>query len=349
MEQKQEIRMTQLNDKGRSRLNAVYILDEVAFGNVYGPDEQRDIADRVNVLAPPYRAATIQNNPSLLKNVDVVFSSWGMVRLDDAILQAAPRLKAVFYGAGSVKNFVTEAFWKREVALSSAWGANAVPVSEYTLAAILFSLKQAFRSAQAYRQRRNIREIRQTIPGAYGTTVGLVSMGMIGRLVRERLHPFEVKVLAYDPFLSPADAEKLGVTLVPLDVLFKESDVVSLHTPWLKETEGMITGEHFEKMKPGATFINTARGAVVKEPEMIEVLTRRQDLFAVLDVTYPEPPVADSPLLTLPNVMLTPHIAGSVNRECRRMGRTMIEELDRYLAGQPLRWQVTEAKAAFLA
>ena len=267
--------------------------------------------------------------------------------LDASFLAAAPRLKAFFYAAGSVKSFVTEAFWKHNTVLCSAWGANAVPVSEFTLAAILFSLKHTFRLQKAYCGK-PVSDNRM-VPGAYGTKVGLVSLGMIGQLVRERLRPFDVKVLAYDPFATPADAERLGVTLVPLDVLFREADVVSLHTPWLKETEGLITGNLFASMKSGATFINTARGAVVREPEMIEVLQRRPDLFAVLDVTHPEPPAADSPLFTLPNVFLTPHIAGSMENECRRMGRYMIDELDRFLAGQPLKWQVTQAKAALLA
>jgi phosphoglycerate dehydrogenase-like enzyme len=93
-------------------------------------------------------------------------------------------------------------------------------------------------------------------------------------------------------------------------------------------------------MKPGASFINTARGAVVNEADLIAVLREREDLFAVLDVTYPEPPAPDSPLFDLPNVLLTPHIAGSLNNECRRMGRTMVEELGRWLRGEPLRYRV---------
>ena len=302
----------------------------------------------MTVLAPPCDAKTILQHPEVLRQADLVFSSWGMALMDEAFLAAAPRLKAVFYAAGSVKGFVTEPFWQRQILLCSAWGANAVPVAEFTLAAILFSLKQAFRLNRAYCAKPHAAGDR-TVPGAYGTTVGLVSLGMIARLVRERLRPFDVKVLAYDPFAKPEEAARLGVTLVPLEVLFRESDVVSLHTPWLKETEGLITGDLLASMKPGATFVNTARGAVVREAEMIEVLQRRPDLFAVLDVTYPEPPVADSPLYTLPNVFLTPHIAGSMDNECRRMGRYMIEELDRFLAGQPLAWQVTREKAALLA
>jgi len=111
----------------------------------------------------------------------------------------------------------------------------------------------------------------------------------------------------------------------------------------------MIRGSHFAAMKPGATFINTARGAVVREDEMIEVLRDRPDLYAILDVTDPEPPVPDSPLFTLPNVVLTPHIAGSLGPECRRMGRYMVEELQRYVAGRPLKWEISHERARILA
>jgi phosphoglycerate dehydrogenase-like enzyme len=102
-------------------------------------------------------------------------------------------------------------------------------------------------------------------------------------------------------------------------------------------------------MKLNATFINTARGAVVRENELIDVLRERSDLTALLDVTYPEPPVPDSPLFTLPNVMLTPHIAGSVGPECLRMGELMYDELCRYLNGEPMRYKVRREQAAMMA
>ena len=159
------------------------------------------------------------------------------------------------------------------------------------------------------------------------------------------LRAFDLRVIAYDPFVSPAEAAEVGVTLVSLEELFARSDVVSLHPPLLEETVGMVTGQHIAQMKRGATFINTARGEVVREDEMIEVLKRRPDLLAVLDVASEEPPHEDSPLYTLPNVVLTPHIAGSVGQECRRMGQCMVEELARYLAGQPLQWPVTRELA----
>ncbi len=111
----------------------------------------------------------------------------------------------------------------------------------------------------------------------------------------------------------------------------------------------MITGQHFSTMKEGATFINTARGAVVRENELIAVLQQRPDLFAVLDVTYPEPPEPDSLLYMLPNVVVTPHIAGAMDGECRRMGQYMIGELKRYLRGETLRWGISREQAKLLA
>ena len=114
-------------------------------------------------------------------------------------------------------------------------------------------------------------------------------------------------------------------------------------------TVGLITGAHLATMKAGATFINTARGAIVREAEMIDVLQARPDLLAVLDVTYPEPPVGGSPLYSLPNVILTPHIAGSLDTECQRMGQIVVDELQRYLAGEPLQWAISQEQASIMA
>ncbi len=287
-------------------------------------------------------------HPEILSEIDAIFSGWGMTPLDEILLAAAPRLKVIFYGAGSIHGFATDAAWDRGITITSAWAANAVPVAEYTLSQIIFSLKRGWYHALTIK--REQAWIRQApVPGAYESTVGLVSLGMVGRMVAERLQALDVNVLAYDPFVSTDDAAALGVRLVALDEIFRLADVVSLHTPKLPETLGMIAGDHFAAMKPGATFINTARGAIVREAEMTAVLTARPDLFAILDVTDPEPPVPGSPLYTLPNVVLTPHIAGSMDGECRRMGRYMIEECQRYLAGEPLKWAIDREKAKRLA
>jgi phosphoglycerate dehydrogenase-like enzyme len=328
--------------------NALYLLNADAYGKIYGPEERADIDALVQIVAPQQTAASVREHPEVLAEVDLIFSGWGMAVLDEALLAAAPRLRAVFYGAGSIRGFTTEAAWDRGIVICSAWAANAVPVTEYTLSQIIFGLKRGWAHALAIkREQRWIAKL--PVPGAYGSTVGLISLGMIGRMVARRLQALDVEVVAYDPFISDTEAAALGVRLVELDELFRCSDVVSLHTPKLPETLGMITGAHIASMREGATFINTARGAVVREPEMIAVLAERPDLTAVLDVTDPEPPVEGSPLYTLPNVVMTPHIAGSLDRECRRQGRYMIEECRRYLAGEPLRWAIDRERAKSLA
>ncbi len=174
-------------------------------------------------------------------------------------------------------------------------------------------------------------------------------MGMVARRTLELLRPFDLRRLVCCPYLTEEEAERLNVERCNLTEVFRRADVVSLHTPDLPQTRGMIRGEHFASMKRGATFINTARGAIVRESEMVEVLRVRPDLTAVLDVTHPEPPAPDSPLLRLPNVVLTPHIAGSMGSELHRLGHYMVGELRRFLAGEPLRWQIVRETAAMLA
>lgn len=327
----------------------LFILDPQAFDLIYGAENKVEIAHRVQLLAEPLSKDEALKRPDLLAEAEVIFSGWGAPKMDAAFLAAAPRLKAVFYGAGSIRYFTGDEFWARKITVASAYAMNAVPVAEYTLAAILMSLKNFWKQAYGAKQLGRFPE-RVPCAGAYGSKVGLVSLGMIGRLVRERLRPFDLEVLTYDPFVTPEQATALGVEMVSLEEIFRQCDVVSLHTPWLKETEGMIQGRHFEMMKPNATFLNTARGAVVRENELIEVLQRRTDLTAWLDVTYPkEPPPQDSPLWKMPNVILTPHIAGSQDRECRRMGRLMIDEFDRWSRGENMKWAITKEKAALLA
>lgn len=297
------------------------------------------------VIAP---ASEWRRSAAELAGVEVIFSGWGAPRMDEEFLRHVPRLRAIFYAGGSVGYFVTEAVWRRGIRLTTAQAMNAIPVAEYASSALLLGLKRVWRHAAAVRAARTFPRERP-LAGAYRSKVGLVSFGMIARLVRERLQASDVEVLVYDPFLSPADAAAARVRLAGLDELFATADAVSLHTPHRAETTALIRGRHFALMKEGAFFLNTARGEIVAETEMISVLQRRPDLFAMLDVTAPEPPLPSSPLYSLPNVVLTPHLAGSVGPECARMGHAMVDEFERDCAGLPLQWEIDAERAALLA
>jgi len=328
----------------------LYLIDEQTLDAVYGPEEQADLARLIDIEARPWGKSAVRNNPSILRDVEIIMASWGVSVMDEDFLAAAPNLRAVFFAAGSLRIFATPAFWNRKIIVSSAYAANAVPVAEYALAVILLSLKKFWSFSHSAKKGTDPwgNHLRK-VPGNYRSTVGFVSVGMIARKLIQLLKSFDIKCIVYCPFLTESEASDLGVERCTLSEIFRRSDVVSLHTPLLPETTGIITGGLITSMKEGATLINTARGAIIRESEMTAVLHERKDLTAILDVCDPEPPPPDSTLLQLPNVVLTPHIAGSLGNECQRLGRYMVDELSRYLAGEPLHWQVSEELAAKLA
>ncbi|MFE9536317.1 hydroxyacid dehydrogenase [Streptomyces sp. NPDC006691] len=271
-----------------------------------------------------------------LAEAEVLLTCWGAPPLTADVLDAAPKLRAVIHAAGSVKHHITDACWERGIAVTSAAAANALPVAEYTLAAILFAGKEVLRSAQRYAELRTAPEwlSRTEHTGNYRRTVGIVGASRIGRRVIELLRPFDFEVLLYDPYVSGTEAVALGVERVSLDSLCSRSSVVSVHAPQLPETHNMIGAHQLALMPAGATLVNTARGSLVDEPALLaELLSGR--LHAVLDVTDPELPPRESPLYDLPNVLLTPHIAGSLGNELHRMADQALDELERFTTGVP--------------
>jgi phosphoglycerate dehydrogenase-like enzyme len=239
-----------------------------------------------------------------------------------------PKLRAILHAAGTVRGFVTDACWERGLLVSSAAHANAIPVAEYTLAAILLSGKNAL-----------TRKPLDDNVGNYGRRVGVIGASRVGRRLLELLHPFELTVSLSDPYVTPDEADALGATLLPLDDLLSTSDVVTLHAPDLPATYRMLDRRRLALIPDGATLINTSRGALIDPIALTDELVSGR-LNAVLDVTEPEPLPPDSPLHRLPNVLLTPHIAGSLGNELERLGAAVAEEIERLVSGLPLRHQV---------
>ncbi|MDA1361456.1 hydroxyacid dehydrogenase [Glycomyces luteolus] len=275
-----------------------------------------------------------------LANVEVIVSGWGAPALDAAVLDRAPRLRAVLHAAGSVKGHVSAEVWARGIEVTSAAGANALPVAEYTLGAILMAGKGIFNLRERFRSERSF-ELGYIHPevGNFGVRVGLIGASAIGRRVIELLRPFDFEVLLADPYVSEHEAAELGVELVDLDHLVSQAAVVSVHAPDLPETRHLINAERLAAMKDGTVLVNTSRGRLVDTDALVAEL-RTGRLAAVLDVTHPEPPPHDSALFDLPNVFMTPHVAGSQGNELARMGLFMVEEAERLAAGLPLAHRV---------
>ena len=278
----------------------------------------------------------------LLGEAEILVSGWGCPMIGPELLRAAPKLKLIAHAAGTVKFTVDPSAYAAGIRVTHAAEANAVPVAEFTLASILFAGKSIFTFRDLYRAEPGRRSTyaRMDEPiGNFRRTVGIVGASRIGRKVIELLRSFDFSVLLYDPFVVAGDPDFAGVELVDLDMLMARSDVVSIHAPSLPATRGMIGARQLKLMKDGASFINTARGSLVDEAALVaELQTGR--IFGVIDVTDPEIPAPDSPLFSLPNVFLTPHVAGAIGSERLRLGIMAAEEVERYVRGEPLLYEV---------
>ncbi|MCQ9136546.1 hydroxyacid dehydrogenase [Streptomyces hilarionis] len=275
-----------------------------------------------------------------LADAEVLVTGWGCPRLDGGVAASAPELRAVLHAAGSVRSLVGETLWERGVAVSSAVTGNAVPVAEYTLAMILLAGKDVFAHRERYRRTHAQPTPAQTAAtGNLGRTVGVVGASRVGRRLLELLRPFDFDVLLHDPYVDAAEAAGLGARSVSLEDLLRRSDIVTLHAPDLPETHHLLDRARLALVRDGGMLVNTSRGALVDHAALTDELLAGR-LHAVLDVTDPEPLPADSPLYRLPNVFLTPHVAGSLGNELERLGRIVVEELERLAAGLPLAHEV---------
>lgn len=285
-----------------------------------------------------------------LESAEVLLTCWGCPSVDESVLEKAPKLGAIVHGAGTVKGFLDPECWRRGLRVSSAAAANAVPVAEFTVAMIVLANKYALPLAAAFRADPTRRDWTSTYPdlGGYRKTVGLVGASRVGRKVIELLAAYDLDVMLSDPTIDAADAARLGVRLVDLETLLASADVVSVHAPDIPATRNLLDAGRLRLIRDGATLINTARGRIIDTDALTaELVTGR--FHAVLDVTHPEPLPAGHPLFDLPNVLLTPHIAGSLGNEILRMGEHAVSEVERYAAGLEFAHPVLEAQLDILA
>ena len=278
---------------------------------------------------PADKAALI----ALLPPADACITSWDVAPLDADVLAAAPNLRAVAHAAGSVKRFVSDAVWARCIQVTSAAPALARDVAETTIGLMIVGAKRIWPLAEHVRDGGWRASPAWPSRELHNSVVGLIGASNVGRHVIDLLRPFQATVLLYDPYVDEPEARRLGVEKVELADLARRADIVSIHAPSTPGTYRMVDRALLAAMKEDAVLINTARGALIDEPALIDELSKGR-LFAFLDVTDPEPPAPDSPLRRLPNVVVTPHLAGCID-DCSRMGEMAVEELRRFFAGEP--------------
>ncbi|NQZ66566.1 MAG: hydroxyacid dehydrogenase [Lentisphaeria bacterium] len=321
--------------------NAAFFCNKDSVDYVYGDKRTAQINEHYSLCPDFITAENLEEKLGDLQDLKYVFSTWGMTPLDSEQISKLPSLEAVFYAAGSVQSFARPLL-DAGITVMSSWGANAVPVAEYTVSQIQMASTGFFHLAETNRSPKTKGDIKNSeFPGCFEITVAILGAGMIGSMICERLKNYEVDVIVFDPFLSDERAAELGVEVVSIEEAFSRGQVISNHIANLPTTEGLIKGEYFAKMLPYSTFINTGRGLTIEEDKMLDVLEERPDIYALLDVAQIEPPEEDSRIWSLPNVIYTPHIAGSLGNEVRRMADYAIAEAKLFREGKELNYAVT--------
>lgn len=302
-------------------------------GRIFDEPRRQRIARSAHLLPVVLTPKNFTEHRKQAAQTGVLFTCWGFP-FELLTPEQFPALRVIFYSGGTVKGFARPLL-ERGVQVVSAKAANAVCVAQFCFAQIILSCKGYFRNTRMRRQPETA-ESPFVGAGLYGEKIALLGMGAIARELVLLMRHLNVQVLAVDPYLTPAEADRLGVKIATMEEAFAEAYVVSNHLPNLPELKGVLDCRLFASMRRDATFINTGRGAQVNEADLIEIARLRPDLTFLLDVTEPEPPVPGSQLYELPNVQLSSHLAGALNDDLRRLGDCVIDEFERYSAGQPL-------------
>jgi D-3-phosphoglycerate dehydrogenase len=255
-------------------------------------------------------------------------------RVTPELMEKAPRLRVVGRAGVGVDNIDLDEATKRGVLVMSTPGGSSVSVAEHTFALLLALVRQVPKFDAAMREGR----WEKSSSGAEvrGKTLGLVGLGRIGSEVATRATAFDMRVIGFDPFISEAAARELSVELVPLEKLFAESDFISLHTAVSPQTQDMINSASIAKMKKGVRIVNAARGELINEVDLAAAVKSGQVGGAALDVFAEEPP-KNCPLIGLPNVICTPHVAGSTAEAQEELGMQVAVQVRDYLADGVIR------------
>jgi len=274
---------------------------------------------------------------SLLKDEDILVVHAAPVT--DKVMQASPNLKAVFCVRGGPVNIDIDSATKMGILVGAAPGRNADAVADFALGLMLALARNLVTGVEFVRKNEQFtKEAWDAFFGHElgGMTLGLVGYGNVGSRVAKRALSFGMSILVYDPYVDKAKIEAPGISVTDLGTLLSSSDFVSVHAREAPENENMISTKQFAMMKKTAFFINTARGSLVDEDALYEALTSGKIAGAALDVMKAEPADPTSKLVSLPNVLVTPHIAGASHEVRYRGAEIIATSIENLIAHRPV-------------
>jgi phosphoglycerate dehydrogenase-like enzyme len=324
------------------------------YDEIISPETERVLQSIGRVVRyqseePGGRRVDPEQVAELIGEADAVLTSWGAPKFDETLLKRAPKLKVIAHAAGTIKGFVPPEVFDRGIAVTHAAALIAEAVGEWALTVTLMSLRRAYEFNRTMHEGGWAKRDFGFGQALYGKRVGIVAASMTGRAFIKLLQPFGCDIVVFDPYLSDERTKQLGVTRIDsLDELFRTSNVVSNHAPTTPETDGMIGAKQLSLLRDDMLFVNTARARAIDYEALVKELTSGR-FRAALDVFPKEPLDAASALRGLPNVILSPHVAGGTEESRKRLGAGMVEELRRFFAGEKLQYGVTKQMLATMA
>lgn len=281
-----------------------------------------------------------------LEGVDVCVCGWGVPRFDEYVLEKADKLKLIAYTAGTVSKFVTDTLYDRGIRVLSGNEAFAVSVAEGTVG-YMIAAQRDLRGYEKLMLERGWRTADFHNRSLLGKTVGIVGYGTISRHLLQMLKPFHVKILLYSNHTSDEEAARLGVQKATLEEIFSTCDIISLHCARNPANYHLVNRRRLELMKPGALIVNTSRGDVIDEQVLTEFLQEGR-IRAALDVFEKEPLPMESPLRSLENVYLQPHLGGPTMDYRYAAARLVLEDILRFQQGLPMENEISRQRSAMM-
>lgn len=318
---------------------AAFIIDkqhrdyvEGQFYEIYSDDVLNGLCDLLDIRVELIDVHELAAHKDTLAEVEFLFSWWGMSPISVADIKTyLPKVRVLFYAGGRVDHFEAP-FHACGIEIVTAISVHAIPVAEFTVAQILLANKGAFLCRELLKREsyEAARKHAYQYEGNYGSRVGVLGVGNVGRKVIEYLRPFQVEVLACDPNLTPDEARRMGVEMVSMEDLFTNCNVVTCHLQNSVATEKLITYEYLSMMGTHTTFINNGDGSHIVNEDLVRACRENPTLTALIDKTDPQT-TDPAGMMDLPNVFRTPLIAGSMGNEVSRMGEYVYEQCRRMI------------------
>ncbi len=333
----------------RSHLTVAVAVNPSLFENLFARESQDRLASLAALKFQEQETRLAEEElTELIQDCEVVISGWGTPPFSRAVMDGAPRLRMIAHSAGSIRRLLPEPVWERDILVVHAAAAIAPAVAEMTLLLMLMCRRNVHRISQRMKEGEPWPQTQNLGYELAGSRVGVIGAGHTGRNVIRVLRALNTELWVYDPYLSSGRAQELGVRQVSLENLMSQCPIITVQAPPTPETHHMIGQDLLDKIQDGALFINTARSHVVDADALYESLKDNR-YQAALDVFDTEPLPIDSRLRGLPNVTLTPHMAGKSENARRRQGALIVSELERYACGEPVAERVTRDMLSTMA